>query len=87
MEHQFWLAVWSINEDDEDDLTLKYVGKRVRKQFRVGDVVTTYDDDITHVNFVQDVGQFMMHVSYDDDDDDSEDYEEYEVKEYLLEDD
>ena len=57
--------MWSINEDDEDDLTLKYVGKRVRKQFRVGDVVTTYDDDITHVNFVQDVGQFMMHVSYD----------------------
>ena len=47
--------------------------------------LTTYDDDITHVNFVQDVGQFMMHVSYDDDD--SEDYEEYEVKEYLLEDD
>ena len=78
-------AAWSINEDDEDDLTLKYVGKRVWKQFRVGDVVTTYDDDITHVHFVQDVGQFMMHVSYDDDD--SEDYEEYEVKEYLLEDD
>ena len=22
-------AAWSINEDDEDDLTLKYVGKRV----------------------------------------------------------
>ena len=59
--------------------------KRVWKQFRVGDVVTTYDGDITHVHFVQDVGQFMMHVSYDDDD--SEDYEEYEVKEYLLEDD
>ena len=77
-------VAWSINEDDEDDLTLKYVGKRVWKQFRVGDVVTTYDGDITHVHCVQDVGQFMMHVSYDDDD--SEDYEEYEVKEYLLED-
>ena len=24
-------AVWSINEDDEDDLTLKYVGKRVKE--------------------------------------------------------
>ena len=57
-------AAWSINEDDEDDLTLKYVGKRVRKQFRVGDEVTTYDGDITHVHFVQDAGQFMMHVSY-----------------------
>ena len=44
------------NEDDEDE----YVGKRVRKQFRVGDVVTTYDDDITHVHFVQDVGQLFI---------------------------
>ena len=76
---------WEINEDDEDDLATKYVGKRVRKQFTVDDEVSAYDGSITHVHFVQDSGQFMMHVSYDDDD--SEDYEEYEVKEYLLEDD
>ena len=48
---------------------------------------TSYDGEITHVHFVQNAGQFMIHVSYYDDDD-SEDYEEYEVKEeYLLEDD
>ena len=76
---------WKINEDDQDDLATKYVGKRVRKQFTVDDEVSAYDGSITHVHFVQDSGQFMMHVSYDDDD--SEDYEEYEVKEYLLEDD
>ena len=65
-------SAWSINEDDEDDLTLKYVGKRLYKQFRVDDSVTSYDGDITYVHFNQDAGQFMMYVSYDDDA--SEDY-------------
>ena len=76
---------WMINEHNEDDLTTKYGGKRVRKEFAIDEETTSFDGTITHVHFVQDAGQFMMHVSYDDGD--SEDYEEFEVKEYLLEDD
>jgi len=81
-------AAWKTGEDDEDDLKDKYVGKRVCKNFENEETgeMTPYSGTITHVHFVQDTSQYMMHVSYDDDDD-SEDYEEYEVKEYLVEDD
>ena len=78
-------AAWKAHECNEDDMKMKYVGKRVRKNFEIRGEVVPYDDQITSIHYVQDPDQFMIHVNYDDGD--SEDYEEYEVKEYLLEDD
>ena len=65
-------AAWETHEGDEDDMRMKYVGKRVRKNFEIRGEVVPYDGQIISIHYVQDPGRFMMHVNYDDGD--SEDY-------------
>ena len=78
-------AAWSVTEDGLDDLTKKYVGGRVSKDFVCDDEsnVRKYIGEVTHVHFVPSETQYLIHVSYLSDDD-SEDLEEWQVRDLWV---
>ena len=70
-------AAWCASEDGLDEITAKYVGGRVSKEFVCDDEgnVRKYIGEVTHVYFVKSEIQYLVHVSHLFDDD-SEDLEE-----------
>ena len=73
---------WNYNEVGMDELTEKYVGARVEKEFLIDEehgVVRKFVGSITHVHYIRNTNQYMMHVSYMSDSD-SEDMEEWQVR-------
>ena len=78
-------AAWSVSEDGLDDLTKKYAGGRVSKEFVCDDEgnVRKYIGEVTHVHFVPSESQYLIHVSYLSDDD-SEDLEEWQVRDLWV---
>ena len=81
-------SAWNTSENGLDELTKKYVGGQVIKEFVDNNDDGTsslrkYTGEVTHVHFVRSESQYMMHVSYLSDSD-SEDMEEYEVKDYWV---
>lgn len=83
--HQNVRATWSTTEDGLDELTKKYVGGKVSKDFV--DVengqLRKYIGEVTHVHFVRSGSQYEMHVAYLSDSD-SEDMEEWEIKNHWV---
>ena len=78
-------AAWCASEDGLDELTSKYVGGKVSKEFVCDDEgnVRKYIGEVTHVHFVKSEAQYLVHVSYLSDDD-SEDLEEWQVKDLWV---
>ena len=78
-------AVWCTTENGLDELTKKYVGGKVSKEFVDGDDdhLRKYIGEVTHVHFVRSESQYMVYVSYLSDSD-SEDLEEWKVKDYWV---
>ena len=78
-------AAWCASEDGLDDLTKKYVGGRVSKNFVCDDEgnMRKYIGEVTHVHFVPSESQYLLHVSYLSDDD-SEDLEECQVQDLWV---
>ena len=76
-------SAWNTSEDGLDELTKKYVGGQVSKEFVENNIDGTsslrkYTGEVTHVHFVRSESQYMMYVSYLSDSD-SKDMEEYEL--------
>ena len=80
-------SAWNTSQDGLDELTRKYVGGNVSKEFVDNSdgtsVLRKYIGEVTHVHFMRSESQYMMHVSYLSDSD-SEDMEEYEIKHYWV---